>query len=173
MRISFWICLIVNIAALLAHVLCMMGLSGLKRSLRQSTFSQCVQESYNIGSFSIIFVCLICPWSKAQILVTNVFQSISFSSLFHFTSPIVREEYSLIHRPNSLFIMECLTGVFAVQHLILLVVLYQFKPTNFDFFEYDHDETENTSQTVSEEAPPPYEEIATTMPIKGDATVPP
>ena len=75
----------------------------------------------------------------------------------HFTSllPVVQDKYYPSHLPNSIFILECVTAVFAVQHLILLVVLYRFKPPNMDYFEYDRVETMETSQPAS----PPYQDI--------------
>jgi hypothetical protein len=150
-----WICLIVHIFALLGHVLCTLGLSGLMRLLREVSFVNYVKVFYICCSFSLIFAGLICPSGKAQALVTHVFQVSCFSCSFHFTFSIVKDEYSPSHLPKSFFILECLTGVFAVQHLIVLVVLRRCKPPNFDFFKNDRVETMEKSRR----APPPYEEI--------------
>ena len=158
MHISTSICALLSILAPISHTLCVFGHGGSMRLLREITFSQYIEYSYIIGSFSIIFVCLICPWKKVQTLVTAVFQASSFSS-----SSLFKNGYSPSHLPNSLFLLECVTAVVAVQHLIILLVLYRFKPPNFDYFKHDRVEVKNTSQPTPELPPPPYEEIGTPM----------
>ena len=168
MQRSMCIGVLLSCLSVFCHILCAFGFRGMMKLFRRITVPQYIQGSYNSVSFGTIFAFLICPSERVQTLVTNVFQVSSFSSLFHFTSPIFKDEYSLTHLPTSLFLLECVTAVFAVQHLVLLVVLYRCKPPNFDLFKYGRDETENTSRP----APPPYAEIDKPMPIQGEATVP-
>ena len=88
MRSSTWICLIVNSLAVFCHALCVFGLDGMIRLWRRVTFLRHVEVFYISVSFSIIFVCFICPSKEAQTMVNNVFQ-VRSSSSFQFTSSIV------------------------------------------------------------------------------------
>ena len=127
-----------------------------------------IQLSYNSVSFGTIFAFLICSSERAQTIVTNVFQASSFSLVFHFSPSIVQDESSLTHLPNSLSLLKSVTAVFAVQHLVILVVLYRCKPPDFDFFKYDRVERKKTTRP----APPPYEQIGKPVSIQAEAIVP-
>ena len=79
-QISSGICILVTILAPISHILCVHGLLGSIKLLRVLTLIGCIQIVCFSLSFSILFMSVLCPSTKAQTLVTSLFQ-VSYAAL--------------------------------------------------------------------------------------------
>ena len=142
------ICLLVNYSVPILLILGICGPRGLLYILRRMIRPH-ILLIFSLGlNLFLTFVLIICPSKEAQTLVTTIFMvSFSHSTSHRWSSCLAKNDYSVSHVPNAIFILETISSRCAGQHLAHIFLLNRSKPPHFCLSELDNEERKNPEET--------------------------